>query len=171
MPVPCLLCSMTVPNYKCLSQHYVNVHKDKPEHRDFSLNAGKCEICIAKNPQNASKLKQYPNPEALNKHKETTHKTDTSPTLKVKCMKCTESFDYYSQLSEHYITEHQDDYRAQYTGICDMCSAFSSMTPDKKYPTYEALKQHVKQVHWHGMTANGKDGFENNTLGWTCGSM
>ena len=177
MPVPCRLCSMTVPNYKCLSQHYVNIHTDKPEHRDLSLTAGKCEICIAKNPQNLHKLKQYLTPEALEKHRES-HNTDATPTLKVKCVTCTKSFDYYSQLSEHYITEHQDNYRARYAGICDMCSAFSELsvrlpglTPDKKYPTYEALKQHVRQVHWSGMTPEAKAGFENNTIGWTRGSM
>ncbi len=158
MRVNCEKCTMSIPNYECLTRHYMNV----PEDSYMSIRAGKCKICSAHNPQNIKKHKRYRIPEDLEAHLKSQHKTE-QVTVKVKCAHCTEKFDHYYELAKHYLSKHDDEYRSKYCGICDLCSMAAQMdsllpggTPDTVYPTYTELKKHWQTAHWSGMTEDAK---------------
>lgn len=175
MPVDCGLCDMAVPNYECLAQHYLNVHRDSY----MSSRAGKCNICFANNPQNIKKHKRYRTCEDLEVHLKSQHTcTELLPLIKARCMSCTEEFDYYRDLAKHYLSNHDDNYRSKYCGICDLCSMIAQMddqipgaTPDTVYPTYTELKAHWQQAHLKDMAEDAKQLLEENKLGLTRGSM
>ena len=174
MAVDCEQCKMTIPNYVCLAQHYLNVHNDNY----MSERAGKCEICRLCNPHNIRKHKRFRTPEKLQAHVKSQHKTDLPAQVKAWCVYCKEKFDYFYELKEHYLTKHNDTYRSKYCGICDICSMVAEAgcltpggTPNTVYPTYNALKTHWQQAHLSGLTKDAKQRLKENKLGLTRGSM
>lgn len=167
MPVQCERCKMSVPNYNCLAQHYINVHHDH-----YGANkAGKCKICLDRNPQNIHKLKRYANPEELKTHHDTTHNEADKNEIQIPCKCCDKSFIYYPDLADHYRNEHDKPNTAKYVGVCDLCSMMAELggsvggtTPDKVYSTYNALKSHWKSAHWNGMVPKAWELLEKNEL-------
>jgi hypothetical protein len=97
-----------------------------------------------------------------------------------RCSICRKEFELYSALKEHYITEHNDSYRAEGAGVCHICDMMNRMDliplsgqPSNIIPflTYQDLKDHWIQAHWTEMSQYAKDAMDRNVLGLCTGAM
>lgn len=160
-PLACTECDLVARSFEQLRLHYRNGHRNDIQ----AKNVGSCSNCH----------RRFKTPEALEQHVDTAH-PDQEDVLRVKCIFCDLDedeavFEKFKDLRFHYKRVHKNicsfEFDPRKVGQCYLCTRSYQHKDETQYPTANALRQHVRKVHWDNFDESHKEMWTNKTESWS----